>query len=176
MKPIIIAAAAAAALLVGCSGKGEEAASEKVAVKEAAKQVEAQGLKPQPGLYKTTITMTGLEIPGLPEGMEGHGAGMTRTLESCLTQAEVDKGFDGLLKKGQDGECSFEKFALAGGDLDAVMVCDAQGRTSRMEMTGTLTPTTADMEATTSLAFDGVGEGTMNFTAKHERIGDCPAK
>lgn len=175
MKPIIIAAAIAA-LLAGCSDKGEDAAGEKVAVKDAAKQAEAQGLKPQPGLYKTTITMTGLEIPGLPEDMEGHGAGLARTLESCLTQAEVEKGFDGLLKKGQDGECNFERFALTGGDLDAELVCDAQGRTTRMDMKGTLTATAADMEATTTIAFDGVGEGSMNFTAKHERIGDCPAK
>ena len=44
-----------------------------------------------------------------------------------------------------------------------------------MAMTGALTPTTADIEASTAIAFDGVGEGTMNFTAKHERIGECPA-
>jgi hypothetical protein len=175
MKPIIIAAATAA-LLAGCSGQSEENAGEKVAVKEAAKQAEAQGMKPQPGLYKTTITMTGLEIPGLPEGMEGHGAGLARTVESCLTQEEVDQGFDGLLKKGQDGECSFERFSLEGSALDAVLVCDAQGRTTRMDMKGTLSATTAEMEATTAIAFDGVGEGSMQFTAKHERIGDCPAK
>ena len=183
MKPIIplaAAAAVAAVLLAGCSGKGEEQKGEPVAVKDAAKKVEEQGLKPKPGLYKTVITMTGIEIPGLPEGMKGHGAGLARTIESCLTQEEVDKGFEALLKQGQDGKCSFERFNLNGGDFDAVMVCDAQGRTSRMEMTGTLTDTTAEMEATTKLAFDGVGEGTMNFTARQERIGDCtdqpPAK
>lgn len=175
MKPIITLAAAAV-LLAGCSGKGEEQKGEPVAVKDAAKQVQEQGLKPQPGLYKTVITMTGIEIPGLPEDMKGHGAGLARTLESCLTQEEVDKGFEALLKKGQDGQCSFERFTLNGGDFDAVMVCDAQGRSSRMAMKGTLTATTANMEATTKLAFEGVGEGTMNFTAKQERIGDCPAE
>jgi hypothetical protein len=24
--------------------------------------------------------------------------------------------------------------------------------------------------------FEGVGGGTMTFTAKHERVGDCPSK
>lgn len=180
MKRITFVAAAGAALLAGCSGKGEENGGDTVPAGDAARQAEAQGLKPQPGLYRTTITMTGLEIPGLPEGMQGHGAGLARTLESCLTPAEVDKGFDALLKKGQDGECAFERFALAGGQLDAVLVCNAQGRTSRMDMNGTLTATGADLEAATTLAFEGVGEWTMNYTARHERIGECkeqaPAK
>lgn len=177
MKPTLIAALAAATLLAACSAeKDDTAAGEPVAVKDAATKVEAAGLKPQAGLYKTTITMTGLDIPGLPEGMQGHGAGLARTMESCLTQAEVDKGFEDLLKTGQDGECRFDRFALAGGNLDAVLVCDAQGRTTSMTMTGALTPTTADIEASTAIAFDGVGEGTMNFTAKHERVGECAAK
>jgi hypothetical protein len=30
------------------------------------KQAEAEGLKPQPGLYKATITMTGIESPACP--------------------------------------------------------------------------------------------------------------
>lgn len=176
MTRIALIAALGAACLAGCSGEANRQEGEAVAVRDAARQVDAQGLKPQPGLYKTTITMTGLEIPGLPEGMEGHGAGLARTLESCLTPAEVDKGFDALLKKGQDGECAFERFALAGGQLDAVLVCNAQGRTSRMAMKGTLTATSADLEAATRLAFEGMGKGTMNFTARHERIGDCAAR
>lgn len=63
-----------------------------------------------------------------------------------------------------------------GRQLDAVLVCNAQGRTSRMAMKGTLTATSADLEAATRLAFEGMGEGTMNFTARHERIGDCAAR
>ena len=96
MTRIALIVALGAACLAGCSGEANRQEGEAVAVRDAARQVDAQGLKPQPGLYKTTITMTGLEIPGLPEGMEGHGAGLARTLESCLTPAEVDKGFDAL--------------------------------------------------------------------------------
>jgi hypothetical protein len=120
--------------------------------------------------------MTGLDIPGLPPEMAGHGSGLTTTSEHCLTEAEVEKGYEALVKQGQDGECSYEKFELAGGEIDAVMVCNAQGREARMAMTGTTTPTTADLEASMAMEFDGVGKGTMRFTAKHERMGDCPAK
>ena len=175
---ITIAAAAAVAVLVaGCSGGDADAdASGDVSIKEAAKAAKAEMPKPQPGLYKTTVTMTGLEIPGLPPEMAGHGAGLTTTSEHCLTQEEVDKGFEELVKQGQDGECSYEKFDLSDGAIDAVMVCNAQGRSARMEMTGTTTPTTAELEASMAMEFDGAGKGTMNFPAKHQRVGDCPAE
>jgi hypothetical protein len=174
MKATLTTAILAAALVAGCSGK-EEGKGEALSVKEAAKRAEAQGLKPQPGLYKTTITMTGLEIPGMPAEMEGHGAGLARTVESCLTQAEVDKGFEGLLTKGQDGACRFENFALKDGAFEAVMLCDAQGATTRTTMEGTATATAADFTARTKMGFGGGVEGTMNVTARHERVGDCPA-
>jgi hypothetical protein len=167
-------ALAGAMLLAGCSGetggKGEGKASE-----DAAKAI-GNMPRPQPGLYKTTVTMTGLEIPGLPPEMEGHGAGMTTTVEDCLTQADVDKGFGELVKKGQNGECSYERFTVADGKIDAVMACNSQGRSTRMEMTGTTSKTGADLNATMAIDFEGAGKGTMTFTTKHERIGECPAK
>lgn len=177
MKRIIMAMAGAA-LVAGCSGGGDADAdgSGDVSLEEAAKQAEASGLKPEAGFYKATITMTGIEIPGMPAEMEGHGAGMTTTTEYCLTQAEVDKGFEEMMKRGQNGECSYERFNLDGGDLDAVMVCKTPQGDARMEMTGTATPTTSDFTATMAMNFDGMGEGTMKFAAKHERVGDCPAK
>lgn len=75
MTRIALIAALGAACLAGCSGEANRQEGEAVAVRDAARQVDAQGLKPQPGLYKTTITMTGLEIPGLPEGMEATAQG-----------------------------------------------------------------------------------------------------
>ncbi|TAD83510.1 MAG: DUF3617 domain-containing protein [Sphingomonadales bacterium] len=177
MKRITITmVAATAALVAGCSGGNADAdGNGEVSVKEAVEQAKDEMPRPQPGLYKTTVTMTGLDIPGMPPEMAGHGAGLTTTTEDCLTKEEVDKGFEELVKQGQDGECSYERFSLAGGKLDAVMVCNAQGRVARMEMTGTTSTTGADLAAKMAMEFDGAGKGTMSFTAKHERVGDCPA-
>jgi hypothetical protein len=176
MKRIIMAAAGAA-LIAGCSGGNPDADGDgKVSMKEAAKTAKAQGIKPEPGLYKTTVTMTGINIPGMPPEMAGHGAGQTVTSEDCLTQQEVDKGFEELIKQGQNGECSYERFNANGGDIDAVLVCKTPQGNARMEMTGTATETSSDIKATMAMNFDGAGEGTMTFTAKNERIGDCPAK
>jgi hypothetical protein len=179
MKQMIMAAAGAV-LMAGCSGGGDAGADAdgngEVTLKEAATQAEAEGLRPEPGQYKAVITMTGIDVPGMPPEMKGHGAGLTRTVEYCLTQEEVDKGFEEMMKRGQNGECSYESFSLADGKMDAVMVCKTPEGSARMTMNGTATPTTSDFTATMAMNFDGAVEGTMNFAAKHERIGDCPAK
>lgn len=165
--------------LAACSDVKHEAVivdrDRKLVEKKEAKQAESAGLKPQPGLYKTTITLTGIDIPGLPEDMKGHGAGLVRTLESCLTQAEVDRGFETLLVKGQDGACSFENFALKDGAFQAMLVCEAQGATTRTAMEGTATATGADFTAATKMGFGGT-EGTMSVSGQHRRAGDCPAE
>lgn len=176
MKHIIIAAAGVA-LLAGCSGGKTDADGDgTISAKEVAAKAKADGVKPLPGLYKATVTMTGLDIPGLPPEMADHGAGATTTSENCLTAEDVEKGFEELVKQGQQGECSYESFSLDGGKLDAVMLCKTPEGSARMAMTGTTTPTSSEYTATTKMNFDGVGEGTMNFTVKQERIGDCPAK
>ena len=174
----IIMAAAGAALLAGCSGGGNADAdgNGEVSMKEAAKKAEAEGLKPQAGQYKAVITMTGINIPGMPPEMAGHGGGLTPTTEYCLTQAEVDKGYQEMMKRGQNGECTYESFNLAGGKLDAVMLCKTGEGDARMTMNGTVTPTTFDFTATMAMKFADAPEGTMTFTAKHERLGDCPVK
>ena len=178
MKRITIIASLGAVLLAGCSGGGNADAdgNGEVSMKEAAKKAEAEGLKPEPGQYKAVITMTGMEIPGMPPEMEGHGAGLTTTSEYCLTQEEVDKGYQEMMKRGQNGECSYESFNLANGKMDAVMVCKTPEGDARMAMNGSVTPTSSEFTATMAMQVPEMGEGKMTFTAKHERVGDCPAK
>lgn len=177
MTRTIIIAATGALLLAGCSGGSEEADTKgAVTAKEAAAKASAELPRPQPGLYKTTVTMTGLDIPGLPEDMKGHGAGMTTTTEDCLTPEQVDKGYGELVKQGQNGDCTFEKFDAAGGKIDAVMLCKAAGTDKRMAIAGTTSKTGAELTASVEMDFEGAGKGTMNFSTKHERIGECAAK
>lgn len=171
----IAAAAASALLLAGCSGGDADTdGNGEVSMKEAAKVAKAQGLKPEAGQYKAVITMTAINIPGMPPEMAGHGGGMTTTTEYCLTQADVDKGFEEMMKRGQNGECSYERFNLAGGTMDAVLVCKTPDGDARMTLNGTVTPTTSDFTATMAMNMAGTEGGTMTFTAKHEKVGDCP--
>jgi Protein of unknown function (DUF3617) len=177
MKRIIVAAAGAA-LVASCSGEGKVDADNdgKISMEEANKAVEAQGLRPEPGLYKATITMTGLEIPGMPPEMANHGAGINKTVEYCLTEEQVANGFAEMMKQGQGSECSYNRFKLDDGNMDAVMSCKTPQGDMRVAMQGSVTPTTSDFTATMAMNFEGAGPGTMKFNGKHQRVGDCPAK
>lgn len=172
-------APALASLALAACGGGSSAdadADGTVSTDEVVSKVEAEGIRPQPGQYKAVITMTGIDVPGMPAEMAGHGGGMTTTTEYCLTEEEVAKGFEEMMKRGQNGECSYESFNLDGGKFDGVMVCNTSEGNARMTMNGTATPTTSDFTASMAMNIEGAGDATMNFAAKHERVGDCPAK
>lgn len=171
----ILVSAVAAMVLAGCSGGGEVDADgdSSISTSEAAGAA-ADMPKPEAGLYRATITMTGIDVPGMGASMQGHGGGMTTTNEYCLTEDEVAEGFEEMMKRGQDGSCRYEKFNVAGGKLDAVMLCQTDQGEARMEMKGTATPTGSQFDAKMKMDLDGMGNGTMRFNAEHERIGDCP--
>ena len=98
--------------------------------------------------------------------------------EYCLTKEEADKGFEEMARQAQDSnsDCTFEKFDVDGGSIDAVMNCKAEGQgTARMVMTGTGTETSSEMNMTMN------GEGpdgqtmTMTMKSSQQRLGDCDA-
>ncbi len=174
MRHMVFLAGGLAGLLAACSGGGTGSDSNgKVSTAEAVSKA-ASMPQPEAGLYRATITMIGIEVPGMGPNMAGHGGGMTTTSEYCLTAEDVAKGYEEMLKQGQDGSCSYEKFAVDGGKLDAVMLCETEQGAARMTMQGTTTPTSSEIDASMKMDLDGMGNGTMRFNAKHQRIGDCP--
>lgn len=171
-----LAPALAALTLAACGGgspgDADAEGTGNVSAEEAVSKAKAEGIMPEPGQYKATITMTGIDLPGVPAG---HGGGMTTTTDYCLTEEEVTKGFEEMIKRGQDGECSYENFSLKDGKMDAVMNCKSAEGGARMTMAGTVTPTSSEITASSAIDMGEAGKGTMNFTVKHERTGDCPA-
>lgn len=170
-----IPAALAAFALSSCGGSAEPDTDGdgSVSMSEAAEAASASGLRPEPGLYRVTTQFKGMKMSGVPAEMSGEGLGFTNTMEHCVTPEEVERGFEEMIKDGQDGSCSYEKFAIDGGEIEGVMVCESSEGEMRMEFTGTATPTSTEMDAVMSSSVPGMGEGTMNFHVKHERIGDC---
>jgi hypothetical protein len=162
------------AVLAACSGGSEvDADGDGAVAGDEAAAAAADIPKPEAGLYKATITMTGIDVPGMGAGMKGHGGGMTTTSEYCLTPQDVAQGYEEMMKRGQDGSCDYEKFAVADGRLNAVMLCQTDEGAARMEMNGSVTATGSAFDASMKMDFGGMGNGTMRFSAKHERIGDC---
>lgn len=164
---------AGALMVAACSGGNGDANGDGAISGSEAAAAAADMPKPEPGLYRATITMTGIDIPGMGPEMAGHGSGMTTTQENCLTPDDVAGGYEEMMKQGQDGSCRYEKFTVAGGKLDAVMLCRTDEGEARMEMAGTVTPTGSEFDATMQMNLDGKGNGSMRFSTKHERIGDC---
>lgn len=163
--------------LSACGSADEEAGSgEGISIEEAAERAKDSGVKPQPGQYRVTMEVLEVDIPGAPpeavKMMRDMMGGQSH--EYCLTQEDVDKGFEEMARQSQDGECSFERFDMDGGDLDAKMVCTQAGQGSvTMTLTGTGSATRSDMDMLMEGNMTGMGKSTIHMKAKHERIGDC---
>jgi Protein of unknown function (DUF3617) len=170
------------ALLAAC-GKGEvelENASVEDVVKATAN---AQALNP--GQWSNQTKIVSVEIPGMPQAekkmmdaMTKAMVGQTTATESCVTPEQAKKP-DATMFAGQgNNNCTFEKFSMAGGRMDAVMSCDA-GAQGQMKMTmgGAYGGDNyaLDSEIVMSGAPGMPGKGEMKIKASNtgKRTGEC---
>ncbi|MBU0670369.1 MAG: DUF3617 domain-containing protein [Alphaproteobacteria bacterium] len=178
MRLFVLAAPLALVALAGCGepeaeGTGDSAVSQ-AEVAERARDT----IPPQPGQYRAVMEVLEVDMPGAPEGA---GDALRRMMdgqarEYCLTQEDVDKGYEEMARQSQGGDCTFERFDVDGGAIDALMVCAGeQSNAMRMAMTGSATPTSSVMTMTMTGDMTGMGESTLRMKATHERVGDCPA-
>jgi hypothetical protein len=104
--------------------------------------------------------------------MEGM---IEQTAEYCLTAEEAAKGYERMAQQSQDGDCTFERFDVDGGTIDAAMSCPVQGGGSmNMTIEGTGRETSSDFTMRMEGDMGGSAPGSMTIKAQHERIGDCP--
>lgn len=179
MRTSVLAAPLAIVALIGCGEAEPDAPAEGLNGELSTSDVAARArdaVQPQPGRYRAVMEVIEIDIPGAPDGagdmMRQMMDGQAR--EYCLTQADVDKGYEEMARQSQDGDCSFERFEADGGDIDARMVCTGQGPGAiEMAMTGTATPTSSVMNMTMTGNMTGMGESTLRMKATHERVGDC---
>ncbi|TCM18924.1 uncharacterized protein DUF3617 [Novosphingobium sp. PhB165] len=144
------------------------------------KQEAAQLQRPTPGQYKQTVQVTRMDVPGLPsEAAEQMKAMMAKTKVStfCLTAAEAEKGYRDMFEGiGKGKECTYSRFEVDGGKLDAQMDCKSgdQGR-AVMKLAGTVTAEGSDVTVVMDMSGGPGPNGQMNM-AMHtttQRIGDC---
>ncbi len=181
MQLLVLAAPLALVALIGCSETEPDSANpveattgglSKAEVAERARDT----VQPQPGQYRAVMEVLEVDIPGAPEGA---GAMLRQMMdgqshEYCLTQADVDKGYEEMARQSQDGDCTFERFDVDGGEIDALMVCTGeQSNAIQMAMNGTATPTSSVMNMTMTGDMAGMGDSTLRMKATHERVGDC---
>lgn len=128
---------APAVLLAGCN-KGVEL--ENASVEDVAKATkDAHFIKP--GEWTTTTEIVSVALPGLPEQSRQMGEAMSKTMvgrknsfASCVTEAEAKKPAAGLFAGGDSGNCTYDKFTMSGGKLNALMSCKQPGGKGAMTM------------------------------------------
>ena len=181
MRLSVTAAALMSLTLAACGGEEPAASGESISTDEVIERAEAAGaeIKPEPGQYRSTMEVQEINIPGAPAQMRDmmKNSMTSQTSEYCLTQADANKGFEEAARQSQeDMNCTYERFDVAGGDIDARMTCSPQGQGSMtVEMTGTGTSTKSDMTMAMTGDMPGMGEMSMRMRIVNERIGDCPA-
>ena len=175
--PTIAAMTLSLALAACSSGEDEPSSGETISTEEVAERAR-DAVRPEPGLYRSTVELLEVDMPGAPAGVEDTMkrmmGGSNTASEYCLTQQDVDRGFEEMARKSQQGDCTFERFDVDGGDIDAAMNCTVQGgQTMRMTMQGTGGPTSSEMTMNMETDMPGVGTANMRMKATHQRIGDC---
>ncbi|QIQ85551.1 DUF3617 domain-containing protein [Erythrobacter sp.] len=161
-------------LAIACVGIGFAAA---ITVPDAlSAQVEPPEMRPETGKYSADITVQQVDIPGAPPQMADMMTRMmSRRTTYCLTEEDVEEGYRAITRRsqGEDGEdCTYDRFTMEGGELDAQMTCRVDGRTMTMTMEGTGTPTSSDITMTMNGDM-GVGPGTIRMRVIHQRLGPC---
>ena len=183
MQARSIMAVVAAAALAACGSapdggsNGTEAAKSERSVAAKMAAAGAAMPRPDPGLYRTTVEVVEFDMPGAPKGaaeMIRDSMKQDRTSEYCVTQADVEKGYKDMVRRSQQGDCTFQRFDVAGGRIDAAMTCRAErGGTSEITMSGKAGRTSSDMDMTMKMELPGMGRSTMRMKSRSERVGPC---
>lgn len=177
MRINLVLPLAGALLLAGCGSSDSGPKTPEQAAKEAAANLE----KPEPGKYRSTVKVLEFDIPGLPpqqadqmkEMMSGQ---KSQSHEFCLTKEDVDKGYEEMMKKSSEGNCTFDRFHAGSNTLDAQMTCDmGEGMKAVMMMNGTTSSTGSKIVMDIDHASPQIPGGKMHtkMEVTNERIGDC---
>jgi len=124
-----------------------------------------------PGRWDSTGTVTAVEMPGMPPDALAMMKRRPINHSYCVTKADAESGSKGLFSEG-NGDCAYEKFAMANGRLNAAMLCKGPQGNARLTMLGSYTATT--YETANITVMDGP-QGKMRMTTKMrgKRVGDC---
>lgn len=170
--------------LAACGGSEPAVKAENASIDQVAKAAQ-DAVKMQPGQWQTQIKFVSVDIPGMPKAqadmMTQQMAKMSETTaETCVTAEMVSKPPSEMFGGKAGNGCTYEKFELAGGKVDAVMTCKPQtGGEMKATTTGTMSSTSYQLTSETTMSGMTGMPGGGNMTSKTEitgkRIGDCPA-
>lgn len=184
MRTIHLLPLGAAILLAACGSSGDEAAGggdEAVTAETVAAKVEGM-VQPRPGQYQTSLELIEFDVPGMNEQAKAQmramvGGEMSQGNDFCLTPEEAENnGAQKMMENLAESNCTFDKFDVAGGKVDADMQCKGEnGMVSHVLMDGTMTAEGSTMTMTMDQEIANMGKTHMKMKVTSKRTGDCAA-
>jgi uncharacterized protein DUF3617 len=180
-----------AVCLIACAGalaacnKSPEVNAKNASVAEVAQKVRESGADQsfvRPGLWQSKVTIDQLDIPGMPADMAQRMKSMMAEkqehgFQTCLTAEDVKRPKEDFFA-GKNKECRYDHFTMGGGKIDAAMRCGGKKGASVMQMAGTYSPDSYQMQ--TSMKMQGEtgepGGMSMKMRIDAQRVGECTAK
>lgn len=154
---------------------------ENASMEEVAKQSAAADAKTaaQPGQWENSVQLVALETGGIPEPMASQMKAEVgkppRTETGCRKADEVKPMDISKLPPMQRG-CTFPKYNVVAGKVDATMQCDTPMGKATMTMAGTQTKTSYDLTVTQRQTVTGqTKESSMTVRMTGKRLGECKA-
>jgi hypothetical protein len=128
--------------------------------------------KIEPGEWRTTITISDFNAPGLPPGMAKQMAAAGPTVVTdCVTSADVAEF--GRKAVSVNEKCTRNDVTFAGGRIAGEMVCTEGGGSVKSTYAGTYNATRMDMAASVESDMGGAGKMTSKVAIVSERLGAC---
>ena len=178
-----------AAFLIACTlplaacNKGPQVHEKDASVAEVAEKVRAASGGEsfiRPGLWESKVTVEKFDMPGMPPEMTQRMKSMMaehqeHSSQNCLTAEDVKRPKEDFFA-GKNNECRYDHFTMGGGKIDAAMHCGGKhGESQIMQMAGTYSPETYQMQTSMKMEGGSTPQGAMAMTMRIEanRVGEC---
>ena len=128
----------------------------------------------RPGRWESKVTIEEMTIPGMTGDMAKQMNRHVQVNASCLTETEAKRPKEDFFA-GENKNCRYDHFDMAGGKIDAVMKCSENGAGQTMTMAGTYGPEEYQMKMSMAAqGMPGPASGmSMKMRVDAKRIGDC---
>lgn len=176
----------AAGTLAACN-KSPQVKATDASVEEVAQKVRQAGGEQsmiRPGLWQSKVTIEQFEVPGMPPEMAARMKTMMAEnqphgFKSCLTPEDVKRPKEDFFA-GKNNACRYDHFTMGSGKIDAAMRCGSKEGTQVMQMAGTYSPESYQvqtaMKAESNEKGADAGGMSMRMRVEAQRIGDCTGK
>lgn len=180
MRRMVFVSLAVAIALTGCGGGADADGDGEISQEEVAAEA-AGAIAPRPGQYETKVKLLEVNMPQAPGVDAGQmqammESSMNSTTTQCVTAEDAQNATKQMLEGGESENCTYSKFDVAGGNIEAEMTCTGpNGASSTMQLTGQMGREQSSLQMSLDQGMPGMPGGNAHFKMQVDsrRIGDC---